>query len=849
MVTAPGHAAETGLPYAALTLLTARLTAPGTPAVPAVLGAAATHPAAPQARVPDSAADLARCLLDLLGAAARHRPLLLVVDDVQHWDAPSRTVLGLAARRLGPHCPAALLLTADTHHGTAPDRPDASGRRPGRPLRRAAAPRTRPADGLRRGGARERHRPGPGRPGRPGGTGGRRTRPPRHARRTARRTHPAAALRAGGTARPAARHRAAAALHRPTRATAHRGAGPTAHPGRRRGGRRILAGRTPPAVGHRAGRGRAGTHRAGRPDGGRAGRHRRRAPGRPAVHRSALAGRRPPAGLGRRPPGGPPPLAADTAGTGPHLVHLWHTASAAPAPDPAAADALDAAARHASAPDAGVTVLPGGLAALLALAAGLGPQSALAADRYARAAEQARLAGRTGLARQLLDRARRLPADRPTTGRATRTTGLVELAEGSAAQARATLALAAGLLSPADPDLALDARRHAAEAAWAAGDLAGCRAETAALLPQPGTVGTGATAVPAVMLHSARGAAAAFDRHYSRGIPALRRTVADAAPEHETESTVENGSAALARALAAAAVLGDAAAARDLAGRAVARARARGHDADLPHLLQRLAFAELYAGLPERAGLHARRGLDLAERVGGRNSAAHHHAVLALAAAVRGDAESCTRHAAEADRTADANGLATVRAVTAWARARRDAAADRPDRAAARLLALVAPGPARGHFALRLSAVPCLVEVCVRVGRCEEARPAVREFGAWAAAGAARTRGRWRCAVRRCWPRRTAAARTPSCASTGSHWPGMPRPTPSWSTPAPRCCSARLCGGSAAPGGPGTTCRRRWTASSGAGPGRGRRRPGVNCGPPAPHRTVRPTTAPPATAT
>ncbi|WP_344624703.1 helix-turn-helix transcriptional regulator, partial [Kitasatospora arboriphila] len=185
-----------------------------------------------------------------------------------------------------------------------------------------------------------------------------------------------------------------------------------------------------------------------------------------------------------------------------------------------------------------------------------------------------------------------------------------------------------------------------------------------------------------------------------------------------------------------AALPGEAAAARDLVRPPVARARARGHDADLPHLLQRLAFAELYAGLPERAGLHARRGLDLAERVGGRNSAAHHQAVLALAAAVRGDAESCTRHAAEADRTADANGLATVRAVTAWARARRDAAADRPDRAPARLLALVAPGPARGHFALRLSAVPCLVEVCVRVGRCEEARPAVREFGAWAAAGA-----------------------------------------------------------------------------------------------------------------
>ncbi|WP_344624702.1 AAA family ATPase, partial [Kitasatospora arboriphila] len=560
VVTAPGHAAETGLPYAALTLLTARLTAPGTPAVPAVLGAAATHPAAPQARVPDSAADLARCLLDLLGAAARHRPLLLVVDDVQHWDAPSRTVLGLAARRLGPHCPAALLLTADTHHGTAPDRPDASGR-PAPADHFAGLPHLAlgPLTDSAAAELVSDTAPGPvapavlaalvdaahGRPGMLAELLAALTPPQLSGLEALPAPLPATVLLRRYTGRLALLPTAEQARLL-TLAVAEEAA--EFWPGE-------------PRLPSATGQGEAGPERTGpegltvaaragivaeHPDGPRftdplwpvAVRQRASAADRRAAHRR---------------------LAADTAGTGPHLVHLWHTASAAPAPDPAAADALAAAARHASAPDAGVTVLPGGLAALLALAAELGPQSALAADRYARAAEQAWLAGRTGLARQLLDRARRLPADRPTTGRATRTTGLVELAEGSAAQARATLALAAGLLSPADPDLALDARRHAAEAAWAAGDLAGCRAETAALLPQPGTVGTGATAVPAVLLPSACRTAAAFDRHYSRGIPALRRTVADAAPEHETESTVENGSAAAAQALAAAAALGGAA--------------------------------------------------------------------------------------------------------------------------------------------------------------------------------------------------------------------------------------------------------------------------------------------------
>ncbi|MEV6212452.1 LuxR C-terminal-related transcriptional regulator [Kitasatospora sp. NPDC051914] len=87
-------------------------------------------------------------------------------------------------------------------------------------------------------------------------------------------------------------------------------------------------------------------------------------------------------------------------------------------------------------------------------------------------------------------------------------------------------------------------------------------------------------------------------------------------------------------------------------------------------------------------------------------------------------------------RGAVTHGLATATVVTAWALARRDATAGRHDRAATRLLALTAPGPAQGHFALRLLAVPCLVEACVRAGRTEEARPAVREFSAWASGGA-----------------------------------------------------------------------------------------------------------------
>ncbi|MFS0698273.1 helix-turn-helix transcriptional regulator, partial [Streptomyces nitrosporeus] len=71
-----------------------------------------------------------------------------------------------------------------------------------------------------------------------------------------------------------------------------------------------------------------------------------------------------------------------------------------------------------------------------------------------------------------------------------------------------------------------------------------------------------------------------------------------------------------------------------------------------------------------------------------------------------------------------------------WAVARADLAAGRPGEAAARLGPLVRPGPATGHFATRLLAVPCYVEAMALSGRTEEGadelEAAVREFTLWA---------------------------------------------------------------------------------------------------------------------
>ncbi|GJF30950.1 helix-turn-helix transcriptional regulator [Kitasatospora sp. NE20-6] len=689
-VTAPGHPAESRLPGAALDLLTAALTRHGAGAGP---GPGAT----PAAR--------AAGLLDQLHRAARTRPLLLAVDDVHHWDGPSRAALGIAARRLGPHGPAALLLTADSHHLPCPHLDGLPELRPG-PLTTAASAAvvrgTAPC-GVHPAVLDALVHEALGNPGRltalvarltPDQLTGRDPLPsplpatPLLRRYTARlctlpRTErPALLLLAAeddgdiGTAGPQTLQSALSA------------AGCGALPEAERTGI-VLTGAD-------------GVPRFTDPL------------WRTAVLRSASPAER--RAAHQR-------LARASAEYGPHLAHLWHTAAAAPAADRRTADILDAAARTEAR-----TSAPGPLAALLTRAAELGPQTAVAADRYTRAAEQARLAGRHHHARLLLARADRLPRDPATRGRAAYTLGMAGLADGPVRQARAALGLAAGLLAGTDPLLALDARRQAAEAAWTAGDQAACRTELAELMGRWPESGDGTSTGPGILRHGADGAVASMDRHYTRGIPALRRAVADAG--HETRS------APLAQALAAAAVLGDAAAARDLAARAIALARSRGHAAAVPHLWQRLAFAELYAGCPERAGQHARHGLAAAEHSGQDNAAAHHRAVLALAAATRGDAEECADHAAAAARTAGAHGLATASTVVTWALARLDLTAGRPDRAASRLLALTAPGPAQGHFSVLLLTVPCLVEACARTSRTEEVRPALREFTVWATAGA-----------------------------------------------------------------------------------------------------------------
>ncbi|MFI8165837.1 LuxR C-terminal-related transcriptional regulator [Streptomyces sp. NPDC085931] len=204
----------------------------------------------------------------------------------------------------------------------------------------------------------------------------------------------------------------------------------------------------------------------------------------------------------------------------------------------------------------------------------------------------------------------------------------------------------------------------------------------------------------------------------------LERAWADGRPER------------LLRAAAAALLLGDVHAARAAGARALAAARNAECAASEARALEYLAYGELRAGRHAQARGHAEEGVRAALAAGQRNTAANHHAMLALAASIEGDTAAVSGYAAAALRTARRHGLAQAATLAEWAIARADLARGRPLDAADRLGPLVGPGPRRGHFAVWMLAVPCFVEAAVLAGQPEDAREVVADLAQWAAFGA-----------------------------------------------------------------------------------------------------------------
>ncbi|MEU3252204.1 LuxR C-terminal-related transcriptional regulator [Streptomyces sp. NPDC006997] len=207
----------------------------------------------------------------------------------------------------------------------------------------------------------------------------------------------------------------------------------------------------------------------------------------------------------------------------------------------------------------------------------------------------------------------------------------------------------------------------------------------------------------------------------------LRRVVAETSVSGEPEALLRPAVAAL--------LLGDMSAAVRAGARALAAARAHGGDALVPRALEYLAYAELRAGRHALACTHAEEGLRAAQRAGQRNTAAHHHAVLALAASIVGEGSVVSSHVSAALSTARRHGLVQAATLAHWAAARADLGRGRPLEAADRLGPLVRPGPRRGHFAVWMLAVPCFVEAAVLAGRPDDAQGVLADLAVWASLG------------------------------------------------------------------------------------------------------------------
>ncbi|MGW0352419.1 LuxR C-terminal-related transcriptional regulator [Streptomyces anthocyanicus] len=418
-------------------------------------------------------------------------------------------------------------------------------------------------------------------------------------------------------------------------------------------------------------------------------------------------------------------------GGGHRLTALLHRSWSldGPAPAPASADRLAA-----TAADGAVPASHRLRATAYARAAELTADGARRAERYTAAAEQALLAGRPERARPLLAAARDRAAPDAVRGRAELLRGMTELRDGPVGDAHQSLLLAASLLAADDPAEAAAAALAAADAAWAAGDLAACLATLApepplrAEHPSPGSDGPAAARTAAVVHDHRVGMRALLEGRLDRAGAPLGQVVRRSRTGDRPETLLRSAAAAL--------LLGDVDAARSGGARALAAARQLGSDALVPQALEYLAYAELRAGRHPQARTHAEEGLRTALRAGQRNTAAHHRAVLALAASIEEEPDAVARHVAAALDTARRHGLAQAAALAQWAAARADLGRGRPFDAADRLGLLVLPGPGRGHFAVWRLAVPCFVEAAVLAGRDEDARRVLTDFADWAAFGA-----------------------------------------------------------------------------------------------------------------
>ncbi|CAG6391931.1 helix-turn-helix transcriptional regulator [Actinacidiphila cocklensis] len=414
---------------------------------------------------------------------------------------------------------------------------------------------------------------------------------------------------------------------------------------------------------------------------------------------------------------------ADTLGQGARLPTAVHRLAVAAQPSQRLIAEMEAAAS-----DVRQAGDPRGCASALERAAEVTAEPGVRARWLIAAAADRLTGGEAGRARGLLDRVLPGGTDPDTRGLRMLVRGEMELRDGVPARALHELTAAAAAFPAARRDLTTRALMLAGEAGCLGGDFAGYFA----LAERVRRLG-GAGDPPAVRLvlgHFA-GMAATFRGRHDEAGRSLRQVVGLTDSVREPEALVWGSQAAY--------TLGDAARAHALAGTAVHRARELGAVSLVPAALVYQALSALMLDRYAAAEAAALEGLRTAGALGQRNVAVDHLAILALLAALRGDAASASLRLRTADDGIASRGLGRPGAFVCWVAACVDLAEERPADALDRFRHMTA-ATGQVNLAIRGMAAPHFVEAAVRCHQQARAAGALRGFEDWAVASGSTVR-------------------------------------------------------------------------------------------------------------
>jgi DNA-binding CsgD family transcriptional regulator len=417
----------------------------------------------------------------------------------------------------------------------------------------------------------------------------------------------------------------------------------------------------------------------------------------------------------------------------------WHLALASFGPDDAASAALEQAGQRAGQRSAyEVSARAFERAAWLTPA----PEGARHARLLYAAADAAWLGGLADRAVALLDQARRHAPTPDLAVRIDQLRGHIATRRGPIAEAQQILLAAAAQAAPIEPARGVVILAEAVNASFYAGDAAGmlvAAERAAALAPEDPDDRT------AFFVLSAQGMALIFSGEGERGATAIRAAV----EVLERSEEIRDDPRLLAWAAMGPVWLREANTGRALADQALALARRTAAVGVLPFVLAHVATDQVATDrwAEAEAGFHE--AIALARESGQRTDLGYSLARLAHLEARRGRSEQSCAHADEALRLCRSLGTGQSEVWAIAALGERELSLGRPEAALAHFEEQQAVLRSRGILDVDLSPAPELVEVCLRLGRFEQAAQAAAEFERdadakaqpWALARAERCRG------------------------------------------------------------------------------------------------------------